>query len=866
MTFYSKFSDYKGKIYGVEITVRNAQGADTNVTMSGNPCVIETSSSKLFDPIKSRSCSLEIVSGDWHFQLYEPESRGTTVKIYEYDESYQNNVKQVIFRGYITPASYDQTWTYKDTITLEAVDAISTTKDFKWVSDGTYKTFLDIILSILQSDTINGYQGNLYVPRTYTYINDTHYAWGDDVLGKLMSSSGNFIDDDDEHTPWTHYEILEEILKFLGWSLVPDGDNVWLIDYRAEGEQSEIDYTVYDIRTGTKSNQVYTSEDGTTNLNLDVLAPGTTSVSIDDVYNKIEISDNLYKIDEISPDIFDDGNHISVTDEKNLGDGGSQWTKTKTTKWLFWNYYDTSASTEVSDPIGYDYQTFCRLKPESGWTHHFYRHSDLSHEITDAENGQNYFDLATYNNNNWNYKTGKVNTYLNTHGCLVQHYAHVGNLGVNELPTTLDWDDILTFFVLGPTSPTRTPSHLLELEKNVLEYNINEEVQWKPSSGASWFVIKGDLFVQTGGTYDKKKKRQTLSIINTNDNGENYYTTCPVDKAVDGLPSDREYTGMYRSRKDSPDQYGLGFSMWKMQMEITDGSDKYYWVESFNSSLNKWEGYWIKNPTSGTTTTFYLRYNNDPDVSDKAKKDMEFIPEYKWMNIVNNMDYKDKVGEDGYCIKIDSEDDDAPTKGTLKLTVFTPCVFPFEYIALMSLFEDSVWNAGQTYGFTSDLSPVIYCKGFELKYVYTDTQVWWDNHDNTNKSDRVYTGKINDNYVKTFDTIQMKLNTTQQDQPISRSYVITKLPHPTEQDKFIYPYLATMKHQCSADDKEQEFNVVDAYLDHHSERKPIIEANVHGYQHPLSKYSKNYVDGTFVLDSQSWNVREDNNRIKIIAF
>lgn len=860
MTFYSKFSDYNGKVYGLEMTVRNAQGADTNLTMSGNPCVIETSSSKLFDPIKSRSCSLEIVTGDWYFQLYEPTSRGTTVKVYEYDEAYEHGVKKVIFRGYLTPASYDQTWTYKDAITLEAVDAISTTKDFKWVSDGTYKTFLDIILSILQSDNINGYQGKLYVPRTYTYINENYYAGGDDVLDKLMSSSGNFIDDDDEHTPWTHYDILEEILKFLGWSLVPDGDDVWLIDYRAEGTSLSVDYSVYDIRTGAEENNPFTSEDNAVNVNLDVLAPGTTQVSIDDVYNKIEISDNLYKIDEISPDIFDDGYHINVTDEKNLGDGGSQWTKTKTTRWLFWNYYDTSASTEVKVPIGYDYQTFCRLNPASGWTHHFYRHSDLNTEIIN-EDVMNYFDQATYNDNNWNYKTGRINTYLNTHGCLVQHYAHVGNLGVNELPTSLDWDDILTFFALGPTSPTRTWANLSQLEKPVLEYNIDEEVQWKPSSGASWFVIKGDLFYQSGGTYDKKKKRQTLSIINTD---ENYYTTCPVDKAVDGLTSDKQYVSLERSRKDYPDQYGLGFSMWKMQMEITDGDDKYYWVESFNSSLHKFEGYWIKNPTSGTTTTFYLRYNNDPDVSDKAKKDVEFIPEYSWMNIVNNMDYKDKVGEDGYCIKIDSEDEDAPSKGKLKLTVFTPSIFPFEYIILSQAAEEWFGAAQTTVGWTSDLSPIIYCKGFELKYVYTDTQVWWDNHDNTNKSDRVYTGNINDDYVKTFDTIQMRINTTQKDQPISRSYVITKLPNGN--NSYTYPYLTKMKHQCGDTDKEQEFNVVDAYLDHHSERKPIIEANVHDWQDPTTKYSKNYIDGTFVLDSQSWNVRENNNRIKIIAF
>lgn len=844
MTFYSKFSDYKGKVYGLEMTVRSAQGADTNLTMSGNPCVIETSSSKLFDPIKSRSCSLEIVTGDWYFQLYEPTSRGTTVKVYEYDESYQNNVKEVIFIGYLTPASYDQTWTYKDTITLEAVDAISTTKDFKWVSDGTYKTFLDIILSILQSDNINGYQGKLYVPRTYTYINEDHYAWGDDVLGKLMSSSGNFIDDDDEHTPWTHYDILEEILKFLGWSLVPNGDDVWLIDYRAEGEQSEIDYSVYDIRTGQQlayPNSPYTSEDGTVNLNLDKLAPGTTSISIDDVYNKIEISDNLYKIDEISPDIFDDGYHINVTEEIEQMDPAysslqtSKWVKTQTKGILFWK--ETQETTQ-----GWYYQTLCRLNDNSGWTHKYYHMNNLS-EIplpagTSNENDHRFYDSTS----NKTYTTGLINKWVTSHCALIQHYAFVKEQGNNNLPPTLDWTDTLTFFVMDDSiNAGQGKINLLDApnyEKPVLEYNIDEEIQWKPSSGTSWLTIKGDLFYQYNGAKygEKKKKKNTLNTINVD---KRYVFTAPVDK-LDTIP-DADLYSLGRTPQHA--DYGKGFQMWKFRLQIGD----YYWSGSK----------WVYN----SPRDFYISYNNDPDPNAEEDKDKnEYMPAFKWVSTLNNNDYKDKVGVDGYAIPIKFDDDNAPTRGKLKLTVYTPAIMSPDMIDLFRQLHIDSYTAANW----SDLCPVIFAKGFEFGYVYTDSRVWWDNHDSQDNADRVFTGNINDNYVKTFDTMQLKINTVQKDQPISRSYVITKLP--TNNNSYVYPYLTKMKHQCSADDKEQEFNVVDAYLDHHSERKPIIEANVHDWQHPLTKYSKNQISGTFVLDSQSWNVRENNNRIKIISF
>lgn len=866
MTFYSTFSDYNNKKYGVEINAKETLGKDVNITMGGDPCHIDTSSGKLFDPIKSRSCTLEFVTKDWYFQLYEPKSRGTTVKIYEYDENYEHNVKKVIFRGYLTPCSYDQDWTYLDTITLEAVDALSTTKDFKFKSDGTYKTFADIILSILSpsdSDDQNIryqeaiYKGNLYVPNTFTHINGEP-IFGD-VLDKLKVSSGNFIDDDDEKTPWTQYDILFEIMQFLGWSMIPDGDNVWCIDYRALGKGASIIYSVYDIVNKTLTGQTPSLDPDTVNIGLSIMSAGTTSISIDDVYNKIEISDNLYKIDEISPDIFDDGIHISVTEEKNMGLDGSQWTKYPTKKFLWWTWADkTEASTTVKDPIGYDYQTICRLDESSGWYHNYYRHSTLSKVGSSNPNDPNYnpqgyFDQYTYDDSNWIFKTSGINTYMNTHGCLIQHYAHVNNTGLNNLPATIDWTDILTFFVFGPTSPTYKILELEELEKPVLEYNIDEEIQWKPATGTSWITIKGDLFYQTGGSYDKKKKKNKLSIINTDE--PPFYVTSPVDKAVDGLPSDRKYCGMYRSKKDFPDSYGLGFSCWKMKLQI---GDKYY-GERFDSSAKKYVGYWTTDPD----TTFYIQYNNNPDGDDD-----EFIPEYQWVSTVNNMNYKDKVGVDAHAIKIDSEDTEAPTIGKLKLTIYTPSVFPKEYQYLQALAEQAGWIWEQKYGWTSDLAPIIYCKDFELGYVYTSTEVWYNNHQSNNKADKVYTGNINDKYIKTFDRLEFKLNTSYKDAPISRSYVTTVSGD----------YLQTMRHIVGSDgdvdtpadgvidDKEQEFNVVDAYLDHHSERKPIIECNIKNLAQPNSKYLKNMIEGMYVLDSQSFDVRKNNNRIKIISF
>ena len=76
-----------------------------------------------------------------------------------------------------------------------------------------------------------------------------------------------------------------------------------------------------------------------------------------------------------------------------------------------------------------------------------------------------------------------------------------------------------------------------------------------------------------------------------------------------------------------------------------------------------------------------------------------------------------------------------------------------------------------------------------------------------------------------------------------------------------------MKHVVGDESKAQEYNVIDSYLDHHSERKVIFDANVHGYFNPGDRFSKPALaNGVFVIDSQNWDVRRNNNRIKFIAY
>ena len=151
MLYKSQFSDKNGKVYTMTIQTGTST-AEVPVTMSGNPCIIQTSSDRLFSPIKSRSCTLEIVVKDYIMDLYQTSSRGAKVRVK--DDSTNN----VIFFGYLTPNVYDQDYTYLDTVQLECRDAVSTLQDYKFSSQGIYPSYQTIISTILSFLKECGYE------------------------------------------------------------------------------------------------------------------------------------------------------------------------------------------------------------------------------------------------------------------------------------------------------------------------------------------------------------------------------------------------------------------------------------------------------------------------------------------------------------------------------------------------------------------------------------------------------------------------------------------------------------------------------------------------------------------------------------
>lgn len=847
MYYKSNFSNKNNVEYYITIEVEGS-GETVNFTMTPS-FILETSSDSLFSPIKSRALTFEMLTEYYKMGLYQPSARGAKVVVRKDSEE-----SDIIFRGNITPNVYDQDWTYLDTVTIECVDAISTAKNYKHVNTLSYDSFFDIIMNIIKDCE---YEGYVHVPQTYENVNGKPID--DDILKILHISSTNFIDDDDLRTPQNNYDVLIEILKYLGWTLTINGDDIILVDYRAISTGNTITYKKYLISDSSLA-ETYTYTDSTA-LQLSDYAGGTSTVSMDDIYNKIEVSDNLYEIDEISPDIFEEEFHISINQEQNFDYNTVQWEKTNRSGWWLWKK-------EEQEITGYDYQTICRITPASGWKHLFYKCDDIlnvdvqpldysnpnSPDYNPEKAGKEYYyEYPTSANKK--FTTKPINKYCNTHGCLIQHYAYRKEVG-NNLPSKLDWDDYLTFFICNDKTPNIDYQHLStdtpKLEKPVLIYETDEEVFYKPATGTSWITIKGDLFYQNNkGTFGDKGK-DIFEVINYD---KDYYITSPCDKAID--IQGKQYFGLSRSKEAWPTVYYSGFPCWKMCVQVGDK----YWTEHWDTNTRKFVGQWVaKEHENDPDPTFYIHYNNGP--TDGAD---EYLPAFEWVSPINNNDFKDQVGVDGYAIPIAANDDDAPSKGKLKITVYTPAVMPYSMIPILQLSYEvndlmsQNWLLNWVFNFDSQFNTesipwVILVKDFEIGYVYTDTQEWYKSHKDENKTDKVYTGYINDDYVKSFSKLELKVNTSSKDRPISRSYVTTS-----------NNYVDTMKH-ITSDEKVQELNIVDMYLDHYSDKKIIYKCHIRGLRDPRNLFTANNITGTMVIDKQEYDLYSDINTTTLIVY
>lgn len=314
MKYTGQFRSIDNDLYTVEIITGGSATPVTEITMSGNPFVTEmdTSDDNIYKPAKYQSATVGVVTknaSDYMFNVYSGDAKGTKITL----KDARNNV---IWAGYGSPVLYDNGYTsVHEILEIEAIDGLSVLQYYKYNAPiRTIKSFKDILLDLLG---VCGVYTELYVSAAnkLTSTSDTS------LIDELYISEQNFFDEKednetDDDVAWTDQKVLEEICQYLGLVCVGYGDKVYLLDYDAIRNGVNT-YWKYEIGT---QNRVATSVtlSNSVALNGSMYRGNSSTISLDNVYNKVSVKDYFYTFDDILPDIYDTSNNVTKSTDPTL--------------------------------------------------------------------------------------------------------------------------------------------------------------------------------------------------------------------------------------------------------------------------------------------------------------------------------------------------------------------------------------------------------------------------------------------------------------------------------------------------------------------------------------------------------------------
>lgn len=812
MKYEGRFRTLKDEMIQVVIITNNDVSQEKEIFFADeSPVMISQSSDGIFSPIKSRSCTIKLVTKDELFDIYSGSSHGTSVAVNNLTNS------ECLFYGYVTPCQYNQPYLYNNEIEIEAVDAISTLQDFKYSYLNGKESSVAIMDIIKKLIDIAGYSGKIYmqyngnklkvlqIPTQFEYIND-------DI----------FFEDGGEASDC--YAVLEEICNFYGISCVPYGNDVFFVDYQviAYVEDDNLLYT--DLKSLVNSTFYITDS-----ITKEDYAGDDQNLEMDEVYNKINIKADVAEVkdDDLGVNPEDDAKSSTYYDTRiDAGErsDGKKWAIAS----RYFEYIQGTYANDNSD----NWQTpiNCNIIADSVGYKLAGRFDKTYPSISLARMAFPYGNGA-----------GTFNTIVGQCCLPTQQFGYEST---KEMPYSAKWNNMLSFFTQGywlhkyykednVGALSEDLQHQWETfiyeqrlggYKPVLIYNSPKYVNYSPaeSDKTSYLCFTGNLLYQRECKYDKV--HYNVWTINEDTNYCDGINTPLTEFGCSG--TDNAY-----SRRKGDADYNKGWNMLKLKLSIG----------------NK---YWNGSQWTTTESTCFIPYHKDNVVTDD-----ECLIWTGWNKPVTNHNYTYKVNKDAFVIPINKEDN---LQGYLHLEVYMPKI---------------PWN-NQLYRENNylrinynNIPPVIFMKDFGLTLCSTDnSEKWYDVfEDDEEDDDIIYSNPIDSNNVTDMDDLELKINTYNSQKPIAKSYIIEPsiVDGKVVEDSFKY-HTAGFYDNLIGNYKRQEMNLVDKYYNHYSEPKKIYNCVVHGYRAPYKCVQCTAISGKYIVDEQSYDLKADVNELKLV--
>lgn len=335
MYLEGRFKDKKNNSIIVEIT----DGDDAQKTVIGqdglfftdDPVIIEQENDDTFEEIITKSATISLYTKDYlGGQLFADNSRSITVSI---TKNGQN-----IFSGYVEPSTFTQPFTSPlDEFSINCIDRLATLKYYNYgeitlknykekkaaASTTSFKSILKNALSpLLKNDITHDRAGKIFYDHSKKLTKEDK----DDIFTSLGISEQLMIGDDFDDV-WTYEETLREILKYLNLHIIQHGIDFYIFDW----EKIRNGSTVWvDILYG--DTQIFTDYQNHI-LSSDMHADNDTSITVNDVYNQIQVKCKLEKQEDIIESPLENSSLVSpyfckqkyMTEIISEGDGGDAY-------------------------------------------------------------------------------------------------------------------------------------------------------------------------------------------------------------------------------------------------------------------------------------------------------------------------------------------------------------------------------------------------------------------------------------------------------------------------------------------------------------------------------------------------------------
>ena len=304
--YTAEFTSIRNVNYKIEINTEKGSGTHT-LMLSGEPfsTKMDSEGKNIYSPLKTTSATIGIMTKKLESNIYSGKAKGTSVKFTNTDTN------KVEFVGYVTPCRYDQDWNEElEEVEIECVDGIAVLKSIPYPVTGSVETFANIIFNCLKQ---SGCFKRLYVTdNVQLTVNGT-----DNIIEKLRVSQNNFFEERQEgqtndDVAMSCYDVLIEVMQFLGYTMFAEGDEVYIIDYDAikRGNNKYFSYNLTGTTLGTYTTvtKAYSHQ-----ITGESIGETGTTVSLDKVFNKVTVKDDFYTYDSLFPNFGDAKYETNIT-------------------------------------------------------------------------------------------------------------------------------------------------------------------------------------------------------------------------------------------------------------------------------------------------------------------------------------------------------------------------------------------------------------------------------------------------------------------------------------------------------------------------------------------------------------------------